>query len=369
MPQQPSDLPTIEYTAPETAPGHASVDIDLASARPLSSFDLGEASLSVSLDRPGRQNGHLTLPRSDSRAAIAQLQIPLTVLVGRNAGPTVLLMAGVHGDEADGVLCLQRLAREIAIDDVRGRIIIVPALNLPAVLENRRGTQDDGGNLDGCFPGGPEGSTGERLAHATCRLLLAEADLVVDLRAGGQSLAFAPMVAIRRTPKSDAYTLAEQAMVAFGAPNSVYLPSELAAAALPGLLERDGVGYVQASLGGAGDVTLDALNIAYTGCTNMLISLGVLAGDMQLRATRTLALPGKKAWVFAPASGLLEPRARLGAEVYRGDPLACIVDPEQSGGAVKVIDVPLNGVLLARRAGTHVRAGDLVALVADEIQP
>ena len=54
----------------------------------------------IDLDGDGKQTGFLRLPHSVHRSAWLD-PVPIAV-IGRGAGPRVLLMAGNHGDELEG---------------------------------------------------------------------------------------------------------------------------------------------------------------------------------------------------------------------------------------------------------------------------
>src|SRR5215468_3555469 len=91
----------------------------------------------------GRQDGFLSVPISTNRSAYGRIQIPI-VNLKNGAGPRALLVAGNHGDEYEGQIALMRLARALAPDAIRGTVTILPALNLPAVLADRRNSPLDG---------------------------------------------------------------------------------------------------------------------------------------------------------------------------------------------------------------------------------
>ena len=54
------------------------------------------------------------------------------------AGPSVLLTAGNHGDEYEGQIALLKLIRDLDPGRLRGRVIVMPRLNLPAAAAGRR---------------------------------------------------------------------------------------------------------------------------------------------------------------------------------------------------------------------------------------
>ena len=86
----------------------------------------------IDYEKDGKQNGWLQLPHSVTRSAYGNIAIPITVIRNGN-GPTAFLMSGNHGDEYEGQIALCKLVRELAPDDIRGRIIILPAANLPII--------------------------------------------------------------------------------------------------------------------------------------------------------------------------------------------------------------------------------------------
>ena len=81
----------------------------------------------------GRYFGTIWVPDARNDSADGRAATPIAIL--RNGvGPTVLLMAGVHGDEYAGQLALTRLLHEIDIHSINGRLIVLPAANIYAAL-------------------------------------------------------------------------------------------------------------------------------------------------------------------------------------------------------------------------------------------
>ncbi len=332
---------------------------------------LGVLDTHMSIDpaQPGKQHGHLVLPYSDHQGP-AHLRLPVCSIRGSQPGPTVTLIGGVHGDEYEGALTLHRLAQELKAEAVHGCLLIVPALNSPGIASGTRALPISGENLDLCFPGRLHGTVGERLAREVFERLIQPADLVLDLRSGGRGLQFADSAAVRsvgvRNCSSDA--LSEAAMIAFGAPNSVRLPPSAGPGCLQATVESAGKAYVQSELGGGGGCTRQALEVARVGCHNVLRYMGVLNEDVQLRASRMLEVRDSSFFVHAPVSGLLEPFAQPGGDVWQGDTLASLVNLDQSAIEPHRVPVPRNGVLLALHHGGPVRAGELIGVLADEVQ-
>ena len=90
----------------------------------------------IDFSREGRQAGHLAIPYSVDRSPYYQIRIPILRLKN-GEGPSLLLMAGNHGDEYEGELQLGRLMRLIDLEKIRGAVTILPMANLPAVINKR----------------------------------------------------------------------------------------------------------------------------------------------------------------------------------------------------------------------------------------
>ena len=79
------------------------------------------------------------------------------------------MLAGVHGDEYEGQIALGNLSRELEPSDIRGRLIILPAVNTPAAKAGMRTSPADDGNLNRAFPGSATGTPTEMIAHYILR--------------------------------------------------------------------------------------------------------------------------------------------------------------------------------------------------------
>jgi N-alpha-acetyl-L-2,4-diaminobutyrate deacetylase len=111
----------------------------------------------VDYDADGVQHGFLRLPHSHDDSAWGALMIPITV-IKNGGGPTALLTGGNHGDEYEGPLALFDLANSLATEAIKGRVIIIPAMNYPAFRAGLRTSPIDKGNLNRSFPGSPDGT-------------------------------------------------------------------------------------------------------------------------------------------------------------------------------------------------------------------
>src|SRR5437899_3042027 len=91
--------------------------------------------------------------------SLAGPPIPWTLLVARGARPgkTLLVTAGVHGDEYEGMEAIRRLFAGLDPAEMVGAVVGLPVVNVPAYHAiTREGA--DGLNMARIFPGDPAGS-------------------------------------------------------------------------------------------------------------------------------------------------------------------------------------------------------------------
>ena len=101
-------------------------------------------------------------------------------------GPGALITAGIHGDEGPwGGWAIQKLLQRLDARDLLGFIRVVPLANPLAMQADKRNAPVDQLDLNRVFPGDPEGSYSERVAHILARDALQGIDTVIDLHGGG----------------------------------------------------------------------------------------------------------------------------------------------------------------------------------------
>ncbi|MRX50650.1 N-alpha-acetyl diaminobutyric acid deacetylase DoeB [Paracoccus sp. S-4012] len=325
----------------------------------------------VDFDRDGIQHGFLRLPYSRDDSAWGSVVIPVTVI--RNGeGPTALLTGANHGDEYEGPLALFDLAASLKPEDIRGRVIIVPAMNQPAFAAGTRTSPIDRGNLNRSFPGHPGGTVTEKIADYFQRVLLPMADVVLDFHSGGKTLDFLPWCAAHILPGDNPETRAQEARAfelveAFGAPWSVRMLEIDAIGMYDTAAEEMGKVFVTTELGGGGTATARTTRIAREGLRNVLVASGILPGEVPPAKTRWLDMPDSDCFVFAEDGGLVEFKADLGDKVRKGEPIACLWPTGRTGVPPTVLPAGRSGILCARHVPGIVKPGDCVAVVAVEV--
>src|SRR5262245_38846709 len=77
-----------------------------------------------------------------TRADGTPVALPLLLVRGATDGKTLLVSAGVHGDEFEGMAALHRLYEETDPDVFAGNLVAVPVANPPAFEAGLRTNPD-----------------------------------------------------------------------------------------------------------------------------------------------------------------------------------------------------------------------------------
>lgn len=323
----------------------------------------------VEFERDGKQASTLRLPISTDHSAYGWIPIPV-VCVRNGAGPTAVLIAGSHGDEYEGQVALLDLARSILPDDIRGRIIILPALNFPAVQAGRRVSPIDEGNLNRLYPGRAHGSATEMIAHYVTEALLPIADLVIDLHSGGRSLDYIPCALIRPSTDPDRHRRLIELVRVFGAPVS-YITDGTGGGGnttLPATAEQLGVPVITTELGGGATLRAAGRKLAAAGTRRLLAHIGILRDDgATAPATRLMEVPGRNHFLYAETDSLFEPTTEIGEEVAEGQPAGFLHSFERPSEPPVPLFFPASGLVACRRFPTLTRRGDCLYGLMREI--
>ena len=113
------------------------------------------------------------------------IQIPLVIVHGAKAGPTLCLTAGVHAAEYPAIDAVLVLAGRLDPAGLSGTLVAVPVVNSSMFRARSAFTSPiDGLNLNRTFPGKPDGSISEVIAHVLLNEVAALVDFHIDCHGG-----------------------------------------------------------------------------------------------------------------------------------------------------------------------------------------
>ena len=320
----------------------------------------------VDFDREGKQIGWLHVPHSVTRSAYGVLPIPIAVI--RNGpGPQVLLTAGNHGDEYEGQVVLTRLIQTLQPESICGGLIIIPALNLPAVLAATRVSPLDAGNLNRVFPGNPEGGPTWKIADYVEQHLLTQVEVVADFHGGGASLEYRPHASTHFGPDASAeHKRRSLDLVSkLGVPHVMVFENRRQKGGLPDAAIRQGVLSLGGEYGGMGSVSRSGVQLVQQAVDRLLAALGVKGAlPEHLETPEVLHVFGSDAYAYAPEPGVFAPATDLGDKVHAGDLCGQVLFPENPARPPVPVTFRGTGTVVCKRHPGRVEAGDCVAHLA-----
>lgn len=331
----------------------------------------GPVDCTIDFSAPGRQIGRLELPRSTNTSGWARTFLPIAT-VASGDGPTVLVLAGNHGDEYEGQIAALKLLRRLEERDVSGRIIIIPCLSRAASANGTR-LWASGANFNRSFPGRSDGPANEQLAWFLTTVVMPMSDVVIDIHTGGRSARFVPCSHMHWIADAEQRDKMVRGMLAWNTDfNFIYI-DVAGSGLLPNEAESQGKTVITTELGGGGYCSSVTHGIAERGLNNVLRHLGVLAGPVQAR--KHLGLPdpiildGRDPanYLFAPASGLWETLVDPGDPVIEGQPVGRLHFMEEPEREPVTLTAPADGVVAVVRAIVPTEQGDNVLVVGTRL--
>ncbi|TCR72668.1 M14 family metallopeptidase [Rhizobium sp. BK376] len=123
---------------------------------------------------------------------VQDLEIPFAIIEGAQSGPTLLITAGVHASEFCSIEAAVRMI-QTKPEEIKGTLVILPILNVEGFSKRSIYIMpQDGKNLNRMFPGNPDGTLGERLAHWLVSEVYPKVDAYMDLHGGDLDESLAP---------------------------------------------------------------------------------------------------------------------------------------------------------------------------------
>ena len=325
----------------------------------------------LDFERPGRRDYFVKLEHT---SIWAHHLIPVTVIVGPKAekGRGLLATGSTHGDEIEGPAALKHLLREIRTEDVVGRLVLVPVLNVMAFRANRRETPDDGGNLNRAFPGDARGSVTSRLADLVTRFLFPQVHVVLDLHSGGEVARFPETANVHLMKDPVQRKAMEETARGFGT-RFIMVYQNQTPGLLTGLAEDLGKISVGSELGWGRALQPGGVSMGRQGVLNAAIRQGQLRGEpVSLNyppAEQILVDTSDPASNhLAPYEGVFEPTVRLGEAVTKGQRVAWLHDFNRIDEAPLELTAGHDGYVLCQAWNARVVQGQVITQIGKRLE-
>ena len=285
----------------------------------------------------------LKIARLPSRTPI---EIPVFVSSGSTVEPVLLLLAGLHGDEVNGVEIVRRLIDKGLNRPLKGTTICIPVLNVYGFNTFSRDVTE-GKDVNRSFPGTATGSLASRIAFHLRTEILPLVDCGIDFHTGGASRNNYPQIRYHFLDQKSKL-LAE----AFSPPvivNSKPIPKSLRHTCnklkIPMLIYEGGEALRHDEY---------VTTVGTRGTRRLMKHLGMIKS--QHKPKKNPEVVAKRKWIRARNSGMFHTRVDNGEHVIKGQTLGFIADP--FGDFKITVKVPRAGLVIGINNSPIVNQGD-----------
>ncbi len=287
-----------------------------------------------------------------------KVEIPIIIERSKKKGPTVLITAGIHGDEINGVEVVRQIIAKQINKPAKGSIICIPVLNVFGFLSLNR-FFPDGRDLNRVFPGTKNGSLASRFAYQFINEILPVADFCLDFHTGGASRFNAPH--IRVDPKNE--NLVAVAKI-FNAPFTLF--SKNLEGSYRAACAKKGKDVLLFEGGKSQSSSKEIAREGVQGTMRILQYLGMLHQQFEVSPSeRNTIIIKKSTWVRAKCSGLLHIKVAIGKHVDKGEILATITDPY--GKMRHIVKATNMGYIINVNEAPIVYQGDAIFHITKEL--
>ncbi|WP_178986143.1 succinylglutamate desuccinylase/aspartoacylase family protein [Winogradskyella helgolandensis] len=287
------------------------------------------------------------------------LEVPIIIERSKKPGPTILMTAGIHGDEVNGVEIVRQIIAKGINKPKIGTIICVPVINVFGFLNMDR-LFPDGRDLNRVFPGNSKGSLASRVANFVMTELVPHVDFAMDFHTGGAGRFNAAQIRIvKDNPK-----LKELAHV-FGAPFIYY--SQNLNKSYRNACDNAGIPMLLFEGGKSFNIDTNITNTGVNGAKRVLHHLGMLRTKYKVSRPKVNAVIIEESkWIRAKYSGMFKATVTINTLVNKGDVLGNITDPY--GSFNFFVKAPNAGYIFNVNESPIIYQGDAIFHISTEIE-
>jgi uncharacterized protein len=292
---------------------------------------------------------------------IEPIQIPVVIINGAEPGPILCITGGVHAAEYPALTAVMQTSKQLEPEALAGAVIAVPVVN-PPMFQTRAAflSPIDGLNLNRIFPGRPDGSISEVIAHTILTEVVGRATHHVDCHGGDLTEVLWPYSGYSLTGNS-AQDQAGESMVRAYTPRIFALYQEGTSlpptrGSLTDAASQSGVVSILAECGSAGGLDPGDVRVHMNGIASVMRYLKMIPGGPPVQGDRVRATG--QFIVQARRGGLVRLSVGIGEELKAGQLIGEIHDV--FGNVVETLYSPRDGIVRLIWTPKVVNSGDSI---------
>jgi len=303
-----------------------------------------------------KRSGHLVV----AEKAASAIELPVTIIQGREDGPTLAVLAGEHGCEYCGIFAAVRIIKDVDPEDIKGTLVVIPLANPPAFEERSLFVNPiDVVNIYASYPGSSDGTISYVIANRIFTELTSVAEYIIHLHGADYNESLIPFNYYARTGNLKIDSMSQKLASCFpvdyvleaekpsdattGSPKGTSYAAT-AAGTLYGEASAKGIPATMCEAGREGKIEKNFVDIHYNGIINAMKLVGMVSGEPALRTNqRKLTSP---VLVSNHKAGIFNPLVVIGDRITRGQKIGEIWN--FTGDVIEEIASPTDGMVVDR---------------------
>jgi hypothetical protein len=286
------------------------------------------------------------------------IDIPVIVSRGKKPGPCLLIIAGIHGDETNGVEIVRQIVANKFHKPDSGTIICIPLVNIFGFLNQTR-EFPDGRDLNRVFPGSKLGSLASRFAYHIMEEIIPHIDYCIDFHTGAAQRFNYPHLRIAGDPETlELAKIFSPKFIQFAPQRDKTFRESMVKLGKKVLLFEGGKSL---------NLNKNVSQTGVRGALKVINYLGMRNFDEEIKqypkAEQPIILDSSK-WIRAKYSGMFRSYVSVGQFIDKGDILGSISDPY--GFFEKKMKNPQAGYILNANHSPIMNQGDALFHVGFE---
>ncbi len=314
---------------------------------------------------PGIENIRISFSDTAGNAT----HLPISIVKGKNEGPTFTIVAGVHGFEYPPIVATQALMKEINPEQLKGTLIIIPIASMGAFFARTPFiSPEDQKNLNNAFPGKADGSVTYQKAHFITKNIIPVSDVFLDIHGGDAPEDLIPFVCYYNNTKKPKQTaLAKKLSIDSGFEYVVSYPYTISdtepAKYTFKQAVQDGKTALSIECGKLGNVQEDNVNLIKKGVYNMLATMNMYTSNAT-GAHPDIVYCNSQSYIKSNVQGIFYSQHKAGDMVKKGDIVGHATD--EFGTVLEEYKSPKDGVILYNLATPPININDTVMCISSQ---
>jgi len=265
------------------------------------------------------------------------INVPVIVARGVGDGPVLGVTAAVHGNELNGIPVIQRLFNEVDAKELRGTIVGIPVVNIPAFIRKKR-RFNDGVDLNHIMPGKKDGNVSQVYAFRFIERIVKHFDYLLDLHTAS-------------TGRINSYYIRADMDIPIVRKMAILQNADIIVhnppldGTLRGAADDLGIPAITLEVGNPSTFQKRFIRSGLEGVHNVLCHLDMVDDDI-VEVEKDTVICSSSKWIYMDTGGLLTVNAELRQVVQKGEKIAELRNV--FGTKIKEYFAPETGIIIGK---------------------